>query len=154
LTFLPIQFRSKLEILDNEINVTDALDIVEDYFRENNYNYIKRKKDRVIFHKANGWSSLNFKSFLVSGIVKIRKEQNQLIITNGNWLVFSIVVPFLIIYLLGNISKLSFDEFDFQMLFFSFAWLFGVNLLARIFAHWKLKSILKKKINSFVQQEL
>ena len=62
MTFLPIQFRSKLEILDNEINVTDALDIVEDYFRENNYNYIKRKKDRVIFHKANGWSSLNFKS--------------------------------------------------------------------------------------------
>lgn len=154
MTFLPIQFRSKLEILDNEINVTDALDITEDYFRENNYNYIKRKKDRVIFYKANGWSSLNFNSFLVSGIVKIRKEQNQLIITNGNWLVFSIVVPFLIIYLLGNISKLSFDEFDFQMLFFSFAWLFGVNLLARIFAHWKLKSILKKKINSFVQQEL
>jgi len=50
--------------LDNEINVTDALDITEDYFRENNYNYIKRKKDRVIFHKANGWSSLNFNSFL------------------------------------------------------------------------------------------
>jgi hypothetical protein len=81
--------------------------------REKNYYYIKRKKDRVIFYKANGWSSLNFKSFLVSGIVIVKKEKNKLIITNGNWLVFSIAVPFLIIYSLGKTSKSSFDEFDF-----------------------------------------
>jgi len=54
LTFLPIQFRSKLEILDNEINVTDALDIVEDYFRENNYNYIKRKTELFFTKQMDG----------------------------------------------------------------------------------------------------
>jgi hypothetical protein len=37
--------------LDNEINVTDALDIVEDYLRENNYNYIKERRTELFFTK-------------------------------------------------------------------------------------------------------
>ena len=63
---LPIKFKTKLNI--KNMSSAKALDVIEKYFHEQSYNYIKRHEDKIIFHKANLWSTVNFKSFLVSRV--------------------------------------------------------------------------------------
>ena len=76
MTLLPIQFRTKIDTDKNtDLNRSDILDTIQNYFEEEGYNYISRKKNKVIFHKANLWQSFNFKSFLVSGTVKVTENK-------------------------------------------------------------------------------
>lgn len=149
MVLLPIQFWTKLKRKEFErLNSDLILDTVQEYLEEKGYNYINRKKNKITFHKANGWTSFNTKSFLVSGIVKVKDEEKSLIVTNGNWMVFLIAIPFLLFYFLSKTSYSTLDEFDLTFLKNAFLWIFGVNLLIRVIAHLNFKAHLEKLIRN------
>ncbi|AFU67255.1 hypothetical protein P700755_000201 [Psychroflexus torquis ATCC 700755] len=141
MTFLPIQFRTRIK--SNLLKEEEILDIIEEYLNDERFFYIKRKSDKIIFHKADGWTSWKFKSFLVSGVVKIKKTNGVIEIINGNWMVFLISLPFLILILLGKSEYSTFDETDFMILNYFFIVGFGGNLITRIFAHLSFRNKIK-----------
>ncbi len=151
MTYLPIQFHTKLRTKEfGELKPTEVLDIVENYLREKGFNYVQRTESKIVFHKSNFWTSIDLKSFLVSGIVTIKKNDDILTITNGNWMVFLIAVPFIPILLIADSDFSTLDEFDIRLIWGAFFWLFGGNLFARIIAHLSFKSTLKKLIKKTV----
>ena len=147
---LPIQFRTSIKKEElKDLSSEDILDVIQDWLEEKGFRYINRKKDKIIFHAADGWISWNARSFLVSGIVKIKEEKRELIIINGNWLVFIIALPFLLFILLADSRYSTFDQGDVDLLWMFFSVLFGGNLVTRILAHWGLKSAIKKMIKNY-----
>lgn len=147
MVLLSIQFWTKLKRKEFErLNSDLILDTVQEYLEEKGYNYINRKKNKITFHKANGWTSFNTKSFIVSGIVKVKDEEESLIVTNGNWMVFLIAIPFLLFCFLSKTSYSTLDEFDLTFLKNAFLWIFGINLLIRVIAHLNFKAHLEKLI--------
>lgn len=145
--FLPIRFRTRIK--SNLLKKEEILDIIEGYLNDERFSYINRKSDKIIFHKADGWTSWKFRSFLVSGVVKIKKTNGEFEITNGNWMVFLIALPFIIMFLLGNSEYSTLDRNDLKILNYFFIVLFGGNLITRIIAHLrfrnKIKTLLKNK---------
>lgn len=149
MTFLPLQFRTKIKISEYEkLTKSEILDEIENYLVGENYNYVVRKKNKIIFHKADGFTSFNSKSFLVSGIVKVIDKQNGFEIINGNWLVFLIAIPFIIILLMVDSEFSTIEESDVKIIKFFFAFLFGGNLIVRFFAHLSFKSKIKELIKN------
>ncbi len=148
MTFLPIQFYTKLKVDEtNGINPSEVLDLIQSYLKKKRFNYIERKETKIVFHAADTWTSFDLKSFLVSGIVEVKKKEGFLIITNGNWMVFLIAVPFIPILLFADSDFSTLDDSEVKMIWWAFYWLFGGNLFARIIAHLSFKSTLKKLIN-------
>ncbi|RMA67686.1 hypothetical protein BXY75_0039 [Ulvibacter antarcticus] len=148
MTFLPIQFRTKIKFSDYEkLNKSDILDKIENYLELKNYNYVVRKENSIVFHKSNAWTSFDFKSFLVSGIVKLKERKDGFVIISGNWMVFLIAIPFILILLLSKSDYSTLDVNDIQIIEYSFATLFGVNMIIRFFAHlifkYKIKDLIK-----------
>ncbi len=140
---LPIIFWTKIKKNElGKLNSEDILDIVEEYLSENDYNYINRKDNRIKFHKMDGFSFMRFKDFLVSGVIKIKEKNDSLIIINGNWMVFLIALPFLILYFLSKSKFSTFDQNDIDMIWNILLVLFIPNLLIRLFAHLKFKGMI------------
>lgn len=151
MNFLPIRFRTKLRFKEGgKLSVSDALDIIERYLQEEKFNYINRKSNRLVFHKADIWNSWNVKSYLVSGIVIVKQKNNELEITNGNWMVFLISIPFILLLILSETKYSTFDSKDQNILLLSFVVLFSLNLLTRIFMHRKFK----RKIRQLLSESL
>jgi len=142
--FLPIQFRTKIK--SDLYNKEGILDIIEEYLKKERFNYVSRKSDKVIFHKASGWHSWNVKSYLVSGVVKIKEKDGEFEIINGNWMVFLIAIPFIIFIQLGKSEYSTFDKTDIQILNYFFIILFGANFITRIIAHFNFKNKIKELI--------
>lgn len=149
MNFLPIRFKTILKLKEGSKlnNVSDALNVIEDYLQEEKFNYIKRESDTLIFHKANIWSSLNVKSHLVSGVVIVKQKNNELEITNGNWMVLLVSVPFMILLLLSKTKYSTFDLRDQNILLLFFAVLFIANVLSRFFAHRKFKRKIRQLLS-------
>ena len=149
MTLLPIQFRTNIDTDKNtNLNKSDILDIIQNYFEEEGYNYISRKKNKVIFHKANLWQSLNFKSFLVSGTVKVIEKEDSYVIINGNWTSFLILIPFILIYLIMNSSVSAIQNSDIKVIEHAFKVLFFGNVIIRFLAHYKLRSKIREMLKN------
>jgi len=149
MTLLPIQFWTKFKKKEfGELNSSESLDLIQNYLNEEGFNYIKRKKNKIIFHKFDGWTSFNTKSFLASGVIKTRMKNGSLTVINGNWMVFLIAIPFLLLILVADSKFSTLDESDIEIIWGVFAMLFGGNLIIRIIAHLnfngKIKKIIKK----------
>ena len=146
---LPIQFTTKInkEKLQN-VTTEEILDVVQNWLDKKGFQYIKRKKNKIIFHKADGLTLLNFRSFLVSGIVKVKEKNKKILIVNGNWMILLIGIPFLIIYLLAQSSYSTIDESDVNILLTALIVIFGFNFILRIIAHWGFKSTIKELIET------
>ena len=152
---LPIQFRTRLRKEElGDVTSSEILDIIQDWLEGKGFRYVKRRNDKIIFHKADGWTSFNARSFLVSGIVKIKSENGDLIIINGNWMVLLIAVPFLIAILLAKSRYSTMDESDVNILWTAFIVIFGGNLFTRIIAHWGFKSAIQKMIKHYKKEVL
>lgn len=146
MTFLPIQFRTRIK--SDLFKKKEILDIIEEYLKKEKFNYINRKSDKIIFHKADGWNSLNIKSYLVSGIVKIKERDGEFEIINGNWMVFLITIPFIIFLLTSKSEYSTLDSTDINILNYFFIVLFGGNLIIRIFAHLTFRNKIKELIKN------
>ena len=155
MTFLPIQFRTKIKFSKSDkLDKTDILYVIERYLIEEKFNYIVRKKNKIIFHKSDGWTSFNAKSFLVSGIVKVTEKDDGFEVINGNWMVFLIAIPFLLIIFLAGSDFSTIDENDLRIVKYFFAVLFGGNLIIRFFAHLTFKIKIKELIKNYAQHRL
>ena len=149
MTFLPIQFRTKIKFSKYEkLNKSDILDKIENYLQEENFKYIVKNKSKIVFHAINIWTFFNVKSFLVSGIVKLEEKEDGILIINGNWMVFLILVPFILILLISDSDFSTLDVNDIQIVKYFFAVLFGGNLIIRFFAHWTFKLKIKELIKT------
>ncbi|MFT4697427.1 MAG: hypothetical protein ACI9SJ_000550 [Flavobacteriaceae bacterium] len=151
MTLLPIQFRTKLKKEEfGELSSSESLDIIQNYLNEKSFNYIKRKKNKIIFHKLNGFSLLNTKSFLVSGVIKTKVKNKELIIINGNWMVLLYSLPFLFFILIAESKFSTLEKSNLEIIWAAFIILFGGNLIIRIIAHLDfsitIKRIIKKTI--------
>ena len=152
MTFLPIQFKTKFpKDKFGELNSKEILDEIERWLIEERFNYVERKQHRILFHAMSGWVGLNIRSSLVSGIVKIKHQNEDLIITNGNWMIFLVTVPFLIVLALASSRYSSFDKADIEIVWIAFSWLFGMNLVTRIYAHWSFKKRIKQMVEECIQ---
>ena len=139
------QFRPKVKL---DIEASEVLDVVEKYLKEKEFGYVNRKDNRISFHKFNFWKSLDLKSLLVSGTVIVKKENGLITLINGNWKVFLIAIPFLLLIVISDSEISTLDEFDVNIIWMAFAWLFGGNLVTRFIAHLNFKMILKKIITT------
>ncbi len=147
MTLLPIQFWTKFKKKEfGELNPNESLDLIQNYLNEEGFNYIKRKKNKIIFHKSDGWTSFNTKSFLVSGVIKTRVKNGNLTVINGNWMVFLIAVPFLLLILVADSELSTLDESDIKIIWGAFAVFFGGNLIIRIIAHLNFNETIKNLI--------
>ena len=147
---LPIQFKTRFRKEElKDLTSTDILDIIQKWLEEKEFGYINRTKDKIVFHNAVVWQSFNVRSFLVSGVIKIKDKNEELIIINGNWMVFLIAIPFLLFILLADSRYSTFDKGDVDIIWVFFIVIFGGNLLTRIIAHWGLKSAIKKMIKNY-----
>lgn len=139
MTFLPIQFSTKFKKDEyGELDSSVILDIIQNYLNEKGYNYVERKNNKLAFHKLNGLSSLKLKSILVSGIIKTKKKDGNLIVINGNWMILLIAIPFLLFIAVADSIFSTLDTNDIRMIWIAFFWIFGGNLILRFFAHAKL----------------
>lgn len=150
---LPIQFKTRFRKEELKgLTSNDILDVIQKWLEEKGFRYINRKENKIVFHKADGWHSFNARSFLVSGVIKIKVKKEELIIINGNWLVFLIAIPFLLFILLADSTYSTFDKGDVNILWVFFIVIFGGNLVTRIIAHWGLKSAINKMIKNIPNQ--
>ncbi|QCX38172.1 hypothetical protein FF125_06910 [Aureibaculum algae] len=156
MTFLPIQFWTKFKKADfGELDSSEILNLIQDYLDETGFNYVKRKENKIAFHKADGWSSFNVKSFLHSGVVKIKSNNGDLTIINGNWMVFLIAIPFIIGILAADSKFSTLDTNDVDMIWYAFYWIFGGNLFIRIIAHFAFKSAIEELVRkNYTQHNL
>ncbi len=146
---LPIQFKTRFSKEElGELTPSEILDVIQNWLEGKGFRYVKRKNDKIIFHKADGWTLFNTRSFLVSGIVKIKNKNGGIVVVNGNWMVLLIVVPFLIIILFAKSRYSTIDEADVDILWTALIVLFGLNLITRIIAHWRFKSTIKEMIKT------
>ena len=146
---LPIIFRTSFKKIEiQNISTDEILTLIEQYLNYHRFNYIKRKKDRIIFHKATAFSFMNTRDFLVSGIVKINDKGDKLIITNGNWMVFLLVIPFLVILILIESRFSTIDSKDVQIFWYFFGIIFLMNYIIRFFSHIGFKSRIKELIKT------
>ncbi|MFK5981528.1 MAG: hypothetical protein QM499_01340 [Flavobacteriaceae bacterium] len=144
---LPIIFWTKIKKEKlGKLNTEDILDLLDEYLSEKGFNYINRKQNKIIFHKADGFTFMRMKDFLVSGEIRIKEKKDSLTITNGNWMIFLIAIPFLILYFLSKSEFSTFDKNDIQMIWIIFLILFIPNLIIRIVAHFELKGAIEKMI--------
>ena len=144
---LPIIFWTKIKKEKlGKLNTENILDLIDEHLSENGFNYINRKQNKIIFHKADGISFMRMKDFLVSGEIRIKEKKDSLIIINGNWMVFLIAIPFLIFIYLAKSEFSTLDQKDIQMIWTVFLIIFIPNLLIRIVAHFGLKSTIKRMI--------
>jgi len=140
---LPIIFWTKFpKPGNNDIDTEKVLDKLEQYFIDNDYNYIRRLKNKLIFHKMDGFSFMRFKDFLVSGKIKVIEKKDSIIVINGNWMIFLLLIPFMIFYALANSEYSTIDQNEIESIWNIFWLLFLLNLLARIIAHYMLKDII------------
>jgi hypothetical protein len=149
---LPIIFWTKIKKEKlGKLNSDDILDLVEEYLSEKKYNYIKRKKNKIIFHNVDGIILFRLKDFLASGEIKIKEKKNELIILNGNWMFFLFAIPFLLFILLAKFKFSTIDQSDIQLIWTFFIALFIPNLLIRIAAHFYFKGKIESLINKTIQ---
>lgn len=151
---LPIQYWTKFKKCKFEkLNSQEILDIVQEYLEEKGFKYIKRKENTITFHKADGWASFDFKSFLMSGIIKVKEEKESMTVTNGNWMVLLIGLPFLFLLLLSKTRFSTLDENDLNILWAFFLWIFIGNLIARIIAHYSFRLRIEQLIRKNYAQQ-
>ncbi|SHI56821.1 hypothetical protein SAMN05216261_1103 [Algibacter luteus] len=144
-----MQFRTKIKYSKfNKLDKADIFNVIERYLNEERFNYSVRKKNKIIFHKSDGWTSFNAKSFLVSGIVKVTEKDDGFEIINGNWMVFLIAIPFLLIIFLADSDFSTIDENDIRIIKYFFTVIFGGNLIIRFFAHLTFKTKIKELIKT------
>ena len=147
---LPIQFKTRFRKEElKDLTSSEILDVIQNWLEEQGFRYINRKENKIVFHKADGWHSINARSFLVSGVIKIKVKKEELIIINGNWMVFLIALPFLLFILIADSKYSTFDKGDISIIWVFFIVIFGGNLVTRIIAHWGLKSAIKKMIRNY-----
>ena len=146
MTLLPIRFQTTIK--SSTFNKAEILDLIEEYLKNEDYNYIVRKSNRIIFHKANGWwNGWDNKTYLVSGMVIIKEKNSHLQITNGNWMVFLIALPFILFWIMGKSQYSTYDEKDISIGFNFFLVLFVGNLILRIKAHFAFRNKIREMIN-------
>jgi hypothetical protein len=155
---LPIKFWTNLKKSDiKTLSNDDILDIVENYLAERRFHFIKRKKNRIIFHSLSLYHGFRFKDFVICGIVSVRenRKKDKIIVENGNWMVLLIGLFFLLFFLIGKSSRSTFDADDFQLIRTAFSWIFIANFIIRFIAHLFLKieleSVISEKIDSLKQ---
>jgi hypothetical protein len=147
---LPIQFKTRFRKEElKDLTSTEILDVIQNWLEEKGFRYINRKENKIVFHKADGWHSINARSFLVSGVIKIKDKKEELVIINGNWMVFLIALPFLLFILIADSRYSTFDKGDVSIIWVFFFVIFGGNLVTRIIAHWGLKSEINKMIKNY-----
>jgi hypothetical protein len=145
--FLPIQFNTKIKKEEfGDLCSSKILDLIENYLVEENFSYITRKDNKIFFHVLHIYLWFDVKSFLVSGTVRVKNKNGNLTITNGNWMVFLIAVPFVILFLIANTKFSTFGKTDFEMIWWFMITIFGGNLIFRFFAHLNFKETIKKLI--------
>jgi hypothetical protein len=147
---LPIQFKTRFRKEElKDLTSSEILDVIQNWLEEKGFRYINRKENKIVFHKADGWHSVNARSFLVSGVIKIKVKKEELIIINGNWMVFLIALPFLLFILIADSRYSTFDKGDVSIIWVFFIVIFGGNLVIRIIAHWGLKSAIKEMVKKY-----
>ena len=145
---LPIIFWTKIKKEKlGRINCEDILELIEKYLSDKKFNYVKRKKNKIIFHNIDGIILFRLKDFLASGEIKIIEKKDELIIQNGNWMVFLLAIPFLFFILLAKSKFSTIDQDDIQIIWTFFIVLFIPNLLVRIVAHFYFKTKIESLIN-------
>ncbi len=156
MTFLPIQFRTKLKHKDfNNLESDGILELIYNYLVDDGFDFVERKNKKIFFYRLGGFTSLKNNFFLVSGEVKILDKKNHLTIINGNWKVFLIAIPFIAIALLAETSFSTFSEHDKEMIWTFFIVIFGGNFLIRIFGHYTFKQKIMDLIKeNYTQQRV
>ena len=154
--FLPIQFWTYFKNEEyGELNSFEVLDLIQGYLNQKGFNYIKRKNKVIVFHKADGLSLFDTKSFLFSGVVKAIEKNGNLTIINGNWMVFLIALPFILGILIADSNFSTLDKNDLGIIWGAFFLLFGGNLIIRIIAHFNFKLTIKELIKkNYTQHRL
>ncbi len=147
MTFLPIRFRTKInKTKSQEIGTSEILDIIEKYLDDRRYNYIIRKKNRILFHHANllllQWK---YKSWLIGGTVRVIEKKDSIIIENGFWFMFFLLIPFVLLLLLSNSKFSTLDNSDTEIIWF-FLFVVFLSLLIQIRAHWVFRNRIKAEI--------
>ena len=136
MTFLPIQFWTKFKKEEfGELDSSEILDLIQNYLNEQGFNFIERRKNKIVFHKLNGWSTFNFKSILVSGVITTKKKDGNLTVINGNWMILLLAMPFLFFIAVADSKFSTLDSIDLDLVWGAFYWVFGGNLVLRFFAH-------------------
>ena len=137
---LPIVFRNISEIEKfGLIKPNEILEIIELHLNSIGIDYIKKKNDKIVFYNSIPSGVLKYRDFLMSGVIRAKVHNDKLIITNGNWMVFLILVPLSVLYLISLTKYSTIDEHDLQIGWeFTSFFLIG-NILFRIYAHYKLK---------------
>ena len=152
---LPIQFKTSFTKEElGKLTSSEILDVIQNWLEEKGFRHVIRKNNKIIFHKADGWHSLYARSFLVSGIVKIKEKNGKLIVINGIWMVFLFVIPFLIVILLAKSRYSTMDEGDIGILWIAFTAVFGGNFITRVIAHWAFKSAIQGMIKNYIESDI
>ena len=152
MTFLPIQFTTKFPKHKlGKLNSKVILDEIERWLIVERFNYVERKENKIVFHKGSLWSGLNIRSFLVSGVIKVEYKNEDVLVTNGNWMIFLIAIPFLVVIASASSRYSSFEKKEIEIIWIAFLWLFGVNFFVRLYAHWSFNKRIKRMIEEIVK---
>ena len=140
--FLPIKYKTHFTQQElGELNTEDIFDLLEIHLDYIGMHYVERKKDKIIFHKADGHFLLpKYRDFLMSGEIRIESSNNEITVINGNWLVFTWPIPTLILIVLAYSKWSAIPSDEIQVLWGITASLFLPNLFLRIIAHKELKN--------------
>jgi hypothetical protein len=151
---LPIKFWTILKKSDfKDLTNDDILDIVEKYLADQRFHYIKRKKNRIVFHSLSLYHGFRFKDFVICGIISVKenRKRDKIVVENGNWMVLLIGLFFLVFFLIGKSNRSTFDADDFQILRTAFTAIFIANFIIRFIAHLFLKMDIEALISERIE---
>ena len=143
---IPITYKLKYDI--EQFNQNEIMDLIESYLYELDFNYINRNDKYISYHMGFVTSYWSFRNNLGSGSIRIDSKNKQTIITLKHSFVFLFLFFFTVIYLLMTSRFSTFDDFDKQICTVGFVWLFGMNYLLKLSAHYKLK----RKLNELIKE--
>lgn len=150
MTLLPIQFQTKFKKSEiGEISPSEILDLVKGYLENEDFGYISKQESRLVFHAAHSACNFNLGVVLVSGVVRVKVEDDSIIVTNGNWMVLLIAVPFIIFLLASKTEFSALSTLDVDMIWGALLFFFGLNLGIRFLAHLSFKWTIQNLIRNY-----
>ena len=156
MTLLPIQFQTKFKKSEiGEISTSEILDLVKGYLQKEDFGYISKKENRLVFHAAHATGyAFHVGIILVSGVVKVKDKGDTIVVTNGNWMVLLIAVPFILFLVASKTEFSALSTLDVDMIWIALLFFFGFNLGARILAHLNFKWTIQNLIKNYTQHRL
>lgn len=154
MTFLPIKFQTKFKVAEyKDLNRDEILRLTKDYLYNDGFEWVKQKKDTLVFYRLGGFTSFFNNFSMGSGEVRVLEDSEYITVVNGNWTVFLIAIPFIVLLIIGYLPISTFDADDTDLIWTAFLFLFGGNVLIRTRGHYSFKEKLKDLINeNFMKQ--